>query len=69
MRYIFIILILALLILFVVSVFVIRILRLLPFFKSFKNFRKTAYKDSNILYQDDQMTIYKGETKTKTRES
>lgn len=69
MRYIFLILLLALSILFIVNVIVLRILRLLPFFKSPKKSRRTAHKDPNILYQNDKMTIYKGEAKNKKSES
>lgn len=69
MRYIFLILLIALLILFVVNVLTLRILRLFPFLKSPKKSRRTAHKDANILYQDDKMTIYKGESKDKKIES
>lgn len=69
MRYIFLILLIVLLILFIVNVLALRILQLFPFFKPLKKSRRTAHKDPNILYQDDKMTIYKGESKDKKRES
>ncbi|MGQ9818468.1 MAG: hypothetical protein ACUVQ1_00870 [Candidatus Kapaibacteriales bacterium] len=69
MRYIFLILLFALSILFVINAIVLRFFRVLPFFKPSNKTRRNDYKNPNILYQDETMTIYKGDSKDKMKES